>query len=415
MSNSSRPTRDHATQGKRRKMKRRLKKLARRPVQTLAAPILILLYLIPSLFVLASRFRFVIDSRPDRIGHLAAEFDCFLKEMALGIRPSVRPVCLLSAAEVANPCLLECWGERIGLVHGRVARALLRPFLYFPYLRIELLETVTALGETASYPSVLAKWGSRAPLLALEREHEMRGEEALRKLGIPEDAWFVCVHSREGGYSPRDEHIHAYRNSAIGDYGLAMEAIVERGGWCVRMGDATMAPLPETKGVVDYARSSLKSDWMDIFLCARTRFFLGNTSGLCIVSTIFGRPSALANMAPLAAAYPVGASDIGIPMLLERSSGEVVPFGEALSDSMADFRWADLYRENGLRTVNNSPEEIRDLAVEMLDRLEGKPRDDERAERLQQAFRDHYRPGHYTYGAASRMGSAFLEKYAHLI
>ena len=415
MSNPASPSRDREALEKRRKTKRKLKKLIRRPVQGLVAAVLVVLYLIPSLLVRATRFRFVVNTFPDRIGHLAAEFDCFLKEMELGLRPRVRPVCLLSPADVANACLLEYWEEQIRVVHGRVARALLRPFLYFPYLRIGLLETVTALGETASYPSVLADWGTRAPLLCLKREHEIRGEEALRQLGIPEDAWFVCVHSREGGYSPRDEHIHAYRNSAIGDYGLAMQAIVERGGWCVRMGDATMAPLPETQGVVDYARSSLKSDWMDIFLCARTRFFLGNTSGLCIVSTIFGRPSALANMTPLAAAYPVGTADIGIPMLLERLSGEVVPFGEALSAPMADFRWAELYRENGLRTVNNSPEEIRDLAVEMLDRLDGKPRDDERAERLQKAFRDHYRPGHYMYGAASRMGSAFLEKYAQLI
>jgi len=415
MSNPSSPVHGRASHGKPRKSKRKLKKLIRTPFRILVASILIVPYLIPSLVLRATRFRFVVNTNPGRIGHLAAEFDCFLKEMALGIRPRARPICLLSAEDVANPCLLEYWGDHLRLVHSPIARALLRPFLYFPYLRISLLDTVTALGATASYPAVLAQWGSRAPLLSLRREHEIRGEEVLRKLGIPEDAWFVCVHSREGGYSPRDEYLHAYRNSAIGDYGLAMEAIVERGGFCIRMGDATMAPLPETDGIVDYARSSLKSDWMDIFLCARTHFFLGNTSGLCIVSTIFGRPSALANMTPLAAAYPVGTADLGIPMLLERVSGEAIPFGEALRAPMADFRWAELYEENGLRTVNNSPEEIRDLAVEMLDRLEGKPRDGAEDEQRQEAFRKHYRPGHYTYGAASRIGSAFLEKYAQLI
>jgi putative glycosyltransferase (TIGR04372 family) len=282
-------------------------------------------------------------------------------------------------------------------------------------LRISLFEVVALVNETAAYPSVLAAWGSRAPLLSLAPEHEERGEKCLRELGVPEGAWFVCVHSREGGYSPHDEHVHAYRNSAISDYVLAMEAIVERGGWCVRMGDSTMAPLPAMPGVVDYAHSSLKSDWMDVFLCARSRFFLGNTSGLYLVSTIFGVPSALANLTPLSSAYPHGAFDIGIPKLLKRTSGEEVSFAEALASPVGDFRWAELYRENGLLTINNSPIEIRDLVVEMLSRLESGGRYCEDEERLQDAFRVLYRPRHYAYGAASRIGNAFLAKYAHLI
>jgi len=123
---------------------------------------------------------------------------------------------------------------------------------------------------------VQSRWADRAPLFRLSEAEIARGEGQLRILGIPEGAWFVCVHSREGGYSPGDEWQHSFRNANISDYTDAMRAIVARGGWCVRVGDPTMRPLDPMAGVVDYARSSSKSDWMDLFLCARCRFFLGS-------------------------------------------------------------------------------------------------------------------------------------------
>lgn len=374
-----------------------------------------IVYFLPSFVLYLLNFRFVIISAPDRIGHLAAEIDCFIKEMHLGQQPRVRAVLLLSPRKAANDCLLRYWESRISVVRNSLLRKLLAPFPRFPYLRITLFDSVCAIGETATYPSVLAQWGSRPPLLTLSESDQSRGEACLTALGIPPGSWFVCVHSREGGYSPEDEHFHAHRNSDIGSYRLAMEAIVERGGWCVRMGDPTMAPLQPMRGIVDYATSGDKSDWMDVFLCARCRFFLGNTSGLCIVSTVFGVPSALANLTPLSSAYPVGASDLGIPMLLKRHSGELVSFAEALNAPFANFRTAGLYRDSGLVTENNSPEEIRDLACEMLDRLDGLATYTEADDQRQDSFRSLFRPGHYTYGAASRVGRDFLRNYSHLL
>lgn len=368
-------------------------------------------YILPSFVIYALPLRFVVVSTPGRIGHLAAELDCFFKETALGDRRPVTAVLIASHIPIANPCLLQYWAKRIRVVRNRLAGAALRPFLYFPYLRIDLAETVAVINQTATYPSVLARWGSRPPLLSLSDRHRNQGEACLKALGVPPGAWIVCVHAREGGYSPTDEHIHTHRNSDIDDYRPAMEAIVEHGGWCLRMGDATMKPLEPMPGVIDYANSSRKSDWMDIFLCARCRFFLGNTSGLCIVSTIFGVPSALANLTPLDVTYPAGVLDLGIPKLLASQSGEIIPFAEAFNSPAASFRYAELYRDSGLVTVDNSPEEIKELAIEMIDRFDRRSSYTDQDENLQNEFRQLLRPGHYTFGAASRIGRDFLRKY----
>jgi hypothetical protein len=55
------------------------------------------------------------------------------------------------------------------------------------------------------------------------------------------------------------------------------------------------------------------------------------------------------------------------------------------------------------------------VVIEMLDQLEGNitylPED----EVLQQRFRQLMRPGHYSFGATSRIGRQFLRKYSHLL
>lgn len=384
-------------------------------IKKISGLVLGVMYFIPSVFVYCSNVRFIIVSNPRRIGHLAVEIDCFLKEILLKERPRVRAVLLLSSRKAANDCLLQYWASRVLVVRNTVLRKLLAPLSRFPYLRISLAPSIYAMEETASYPSVLARWGSRQPLLTLSESHRARGEVVLRAMGVPSGAWFVCLHSREGGYSPHDEQYHAHRNSDIGSYRLAMEAIVERGGWCIRVGDSTMAPMEPMHGAVDYAKSDHKSDWMDIFLFARCRFFLGNTSGPCVVSTVFGIPAALANLTPFSSAYPVGVSDLGIPMLVKTSAGETLCFADVLDAPFANFRIAERYRQNGLVLEKNSPEEIRELANEMMDRLDGTATNAETDECLQDAFRSLFRDGHYTYGAASRIGRDFLRKYSHLL
>jgi putative glycosyltransferase (TIGR04372 family) len=361
------------------------------------------------------RVRFLVISHPDRIGHLAAEPDCYLKETLLGERPQVRVILLLNGANSANACLLDYWAGMIHVIQDRFLRILLTPLVWFPYLRVRVDQYLVAINDTATFPAIQARWGNRGPLLSLTKSDRRRGEKCLEDLGVPKEAWFVCVHSREGGFSPRDEHVHAFRNSEIDSYLLAMGAITGRGGWCIRMGDSSMKPLPQMPGVIDYAHSDLKSDWMDVFLCARCRFFLGNTSGLFLVSTVFGVRSVLVNLTPLSAAYPVGAADIGIPKLLQRNSGELVPFKEILDSPIANYRFANLYVESGLKVMDNSPEDIRDVVIEMLDQLEGNitylPED----EMLQRRFRQLMRPGHYSFGSTSRIGRQFLRKHSHLL
>jgi putative glycosyltransferase (TIGR04372 family) len=168
-------------------------------------------------------------------------------------------------------------------------------------------------------------------------------------------------------------------------------------------------------GVVDYARSSSKSDWMDVFLCARCRFFLGNTSGLTGLAGIFGKPSALANMTPLGCAYAHFPGDISIPKLLMDAEGRMLSLPDTFADEASEFRQTLKFVERGLKTVDNTPQEIAELAIEMLDRLDGKFQEDPDDADLQARFRALIQPHHYSWHASARIGRAFLRRHRALL
>ncbi|MBX9963563.1 MAG: TIGR04372 family glycosyltransferase [Burkholderiales bacterium] len=350
-----------------------------------------------------------------RIGHLACEFDALLKEQGLGRLPVRKWFVVAPEGLATNPCLLDYWRRLVPVVRRRGLGLLLEAMGRHGLMVQDNDRHMLALTGRADYYSILAEWADRPPLLKLEDSHRTEGWNVLRLMGMPEGAWFVCVHAREAGFSVQDETAHAHRNSDINLLVPAMREIRRRGGWIVRMGDPSMRPLPSMDGVIDYALHPLRSDRMDVFLCAEARFFVGNTSGLFVVATVFGRPSALANMVPTShLAFAPG--DISIPKLIwSKSQQRYLTFAELFAGPAANFRLAKLFTQAGLRADENSAEDLLELVVEMLDRQAGLFVESDADRSRQQQFRALLNPHHYCHGTASSLGSRFLERHPELL
>jgi putative glycosyltransferase (TIGR04372 family) len=254
----------------------------------------------------------------------------------------------------------------------------------------------------------------RPPLLMLSGSHYERGWDCLEQLGVPHGAWFVCLHVRESGYLNQYGDPYAVQRDAdIKTYLLAAKTIVEAGGWVIRMGDPTTKPLPSMYHVIDYAHSEIRSDWMDIFCCAECRFFLGTTSGLYLVSYNFGVPCALTNFIPMAT-VPLSEKHIYIKKLYwSTTEKRYLTFNEALIPPLDFNDDNNLFKSLNINIVDNTPEEINDLVIEMLYRLNGNLKYTEEEESLQKKYKTllPYKNG----PGYSRVGRAFLRKYARLL
>lgn len=351
----------------------------------------------------------------EHVGHLAAEPDTLLKEVRLGRLPVRHWILLAHPQRIANAHLLQYWGQHLTVVSDSRLRVMLDIMSRHFLMSQDISHYIAGyFGAQDIYP-VNALWADRPPILSLSRDDDSWGCEMLDALGVSRERWFVAVHVREGGYLPRNEIIQWHRNGSIQNTFLAMQEIVRRGGVCIRVGDPTMTPLPAMPGVIDYAHHEVKSDRMDVFLCARARFFLGGTSGLSLLASVFGTPVAHANMIPLGT-LGVRHSDLSIPkMLWSTKSGRLLTFREILGSEISGYFFSQQYVDAGIEVRENVPEDIEALVVEMLDRLDGSYRSISGSAELHERYMALFGPAHYSYGATSRVSEAFLRKYSSLL
>lgn len=255
----------------------------------------------------------------------------------------------------------------------------------------------------------------RPPLLEVRPGDHRRARRTFEKWGIPPDAWFVAFHVRSPGFHREGDNPHqAHRNARIQSYLPAMEEVVRRGGWVIRLGDPTMDPLPPMEGVVDYAHSPDKSPEMDIYLCSACRFFVGVASGLSHVPTTFGVPCALTNW--VSNTFPVySRHDLFLPKLRKfRTENRLLSFPEFMRPETRILSYSQpKMSERDIDAVDNSPEEIRELVSEMLDRVEGRLHYTEEDEALQAQFRAQAVANGLV--GFSRIGRDFLARYRHLL
>jgi putative glycosyltransferase (TIGR04372 family) len=342
----------------------------------------------------------------------------------LGLRPHRKLILLLDPKRpVNNACYLNYWRQYITIISDPKLIELLSPLEKCLTVPLGLLIPFhqKILIAHRSVGVVREQWikEKSSSILTLSDEDYKRGWDCLKSLGVPQDAWFVCLHVRESGWNDNGPSEN-FRNSNINTYSLAIKAVVDAGGWVIRIGDSTMTPLPEMLHVIDYAHSNTKSDWMDVFLCAQCRFFIGTSSGMFGVAMAFGAPLVMTNFLAGQAIYYFSSQDIFIPRICRfREGNRVLSFKQLIAPPVGMFSTQFYYDKFGIEVIENTPEEIRDVAVEMLMRFEGTLKYSDEDESLQERFKTMIKSCSELYGdenvVNARIGKEFLRKHASLL
>jgi len=138
----------------------------------------------------------------ERVGHLAMDFDSYLKDQLLAHR-KVIPVLLCAGRTPSNEALLAHWSQHVRVIRSRWICWLLRPLMSFPEVVDSLLGYCMvgwqAFAQDAPNDFALRRgacrthyvqslWADRAPIICLSEDEIARGEAELRVLGIPEGA-----------------------------------------------------------------------------------------------------------------------------------------------------------------------------------------------------------------------------------
>jgi len=199
--------------------------------------------------------------------------------------------------------------------------------------------------------------------LSLPRKQVIACEAERERMGLPRDAWFACIHVREGGYSGDWSNI---RNANIANYIGAIKEITQRGGWVVRMGDHSMTKLPALKRVIDYAHSPSRRAIMDVYLLKECCFYVGTSSGITDTTFLLGKPVVLTNMTSWINVLPQNYGDLTIfKHVYSKSEKRFISIQEWLQ--RASMITAEHWSSPDWQLVENSEEEITSVVKEKLD------------------------------------------------
>lgn len=263
----------------------------------------------------------------------------------------------------------------------------------------------------------------RTPIhLSFTPEEEQLGREELQAMGIPDGASFICLFSRDSAYHEsmapaRDFSFSDCRNTSIHNHVPAAEEMTRRGYFTVRMGAVVKEPLQTTNPmIIDYA-TKYRSDFMDIFLCAKCYFYFGCPGGLENIPFIFRKPIANVNLVPIQAAKTYSHDNLFIPKKLWlREERRFMTFREIFDRQIDNVRIGKHYEQLGIEIVENTPEEIKALAVEMDERLKGTWQTTKEDEELQRRFWSIYRPHSLFHGTIlAHIGAEFLRQNRELL
>jgi len=394
-------------------MKNLIKSIIREAVKLITRA-LFLFPVLPVLFALEPfrKIRFgLIYTR--RIGHLAGNTDLFLRKLQIG-RADPKAVYILAGIDPVNRQLFEMLKRHLPVYEIRwLTRVLF-------YLRPILQRTRFWEGLRWDGPEYEAFNQGKATL-AFTDEEEAKGREFLAELGIGEDDWFVCMHDRDSSYldayMPEEGDLwrtRDFRNCRIENFLKAAEYITSKGGYVLRMGAVVDRPLPDTGNsrIIDYATGH-RSDFLDIYLPANCRFFLGCDSGLFVISTIFDVPVALTNCTFIGL-NPFRRDDFFIlKPLRETRNGNFLTFDQGIQQGFYNNGFPHP-EADGYELVENDSDEILDLVREILENLESRVSEPE-GRQASELYRQRYLAEVPGYQYAASLGSAFAKKYHHLI
>lgn len=380
-----------------------------------AAPFVLVIVLLRPLVIL--RFGAIMSAR---IGHFIADVEAYLcvSEHTVPLR---RTIDIIGCPQPAcNAQLASMWSRTISIAPGGKFWKYLDQACRF-WTRGER-HHVKLYARQKDY----GLFESTKVHLQFTQDEVQQGQILLRELGIPFGAPWICIHNRDQVYldTVGDGRYaqHDYRNFSIESMALAAEELAQRGYYILRMGSVVAEKfISSNPKVIDYASSPLRSDFADIYLSAECVAYLGSDSGISAVPFVFRKPVYFVNFSATLIDLFLD-QHIYHPFIVKRlwhtERHRFLSLREIFELGLADASETRLFEENGVEVISNTPEEIRDLALEIDERLCGKWKAHPGDEILQDRFWDIFRKCSRRTRAEkvpARVGAAFLRRHQDLL
>ncbi len=340
--------------------------------------------------------------RSYRIGSFVGDLDRHLSYSS--VKKTRGELYFLDHENVSNAFIEVLWRREITIL----PRILLKPcFLMikrmasaWPFLNDHLWSTMDIdhwspiLGERDPWNILV----SAQPTLGLSESEKQRGRAQLLEFGVSPEMRIALLVGRDSLYgTDRGDHpeLHAHRNIRINDFGSSIDLLRNEGFTVFRMGSVVEERLEcaDEKDVFDYATNGMRSEFLDVYLASVCTLCVSVLTGYDALPTLFRKPTLYANMVPIGMYPSFRHNALALcKSFIDQETGEYLSLSELFSRGcFFEFRSA-VFRENGVKVVDNTPELLRAAVGEAVSHIVGNEpwsRDDES---LWTGFREQFEP-----------------------
>jgi len=349
-----------------------------------------------------------------RIGHFAENNEIYLSEKDNNLHPKKSFDIFFHPFKICNYQLKKMWDRHPDIYINQFAW-----FLYHGSKMLPGAEHYQINTSIRDNNDVLIK--SKIHLKFTDKEQEYAQNE-LVNIGVPPESKFIGIISRDSSYlknnlPTKNWSYHNYRDSNIKNYLLAADELTNREHIVIRMGAFVENELnTNNPKIIDYAYKGYRTDLLDIYISAKCHFFISGNCGLDSVPIIFRRPVVFVNYVPIELVRGWYQNSLIIFkkhwLIVEK---RFMTFREIIESGAGKLYYAELFKEQGIELIENTPEEIRDVAMEMDERLNGTWETTEEDEELQRQLWTLFERNKKSPVFRCRVGAKFLQQNKDLL
>ena len=268
-----------------------------------------------------------------------------------------------------NKSLVRLWRRELFALPSAIVTAMHQTSKWLPNFEIKILQ----FDKLHENDHVLDSCGSH---LRFSAEELRIGADYLKRVGIKPGVPYVCLIVRESAWAPATTgplSSGTLRSRSFEDFIPAAEALLSMGLQVIKLGaPGTFAPTGTR--IIDYANSSDKSEFLDVYLPSRALCAVSTMSGPDAVSLVSRVPVLYIDIAQYSLCFAGTKLVTWVPALLSSEKlGRVLSLTEVFESGAGRFLGADVFVEAGISILNSSPHEIKEHAVSFCKTILGKP------------------------------------------
>jgi putative glycosyltransferase (TIGR04372 family) len=299
---------------------------------------------------------------------LALEPEIFLAEQEIlkatgGLPRRVVNVWSLGpVAKQSNRYLASKWKQELLVFPSWLVSSLHSVGSFFPFLKLNepklsVTGSMNGLDKTASHVSFKAN------------EIE-KGKKRLVEIGVNPDKPYVCLIVRDGGHYKSKGEIESagyeFLNFDINNFSGVAEALIESGFQVIRMGSGSERPFTsKPDGVIDYALSRNRSEFLDVFIASTCEFAVSTQTGPDAVCMLFRRPVLYVDVARHCQFFYGTKLATWSPVRLLKN-GSVLNLSEVVNSEIAWYKDPNLFSMNGISQQKSSNDELKELVLSYI-------------------------------------------------